>query len=181
MPYYKAMKKSIYRWIDSQALVDSSSIVWMFQNDSVPGKPFFSYLIMSMTQIGDADFIAATSGESDERDMITNQDFVVEILGFGQDIIEKTTALKNSLNLPDVHNTLKDDGIISWNNTEAVQDISGVDGNENEERSSYDAFMRTTDRIINIPVGEISILNSQGTFKQPGKPDIIQTVNVDST
>lgn len=181
MAEFSTLKDTVYDWIDGQALVPSENIVFQFQNEAIPDKPFFSLRIMSMVQIGDANITKATSGLSDQRNITTTYDFTLEILGFGPDIVEKTHLLRNSLNVPEVHEQLADGSVISWNNTNLVLDISGLDGEDNEERSSYDANMRTTEVIEDISVGQISIVNAVGTIKQDGKPDTIINFNIDTT
>lgn len=177
----EAIKDTIYDWVNGQTLVDPDDITYQFQNAAFANKPAFSLRIMSLTQIGDSDLVVATSGNSDERDIVTTWDFVLEILGFGTGIVGKTQKLINSLNSPAVHDQLKAGGVITFNNSLSVLDISGLNQNENEERSSYDASMRTFEAIENFPVGQISIVNGLGTFKQPGKPDFTRTLNIDST
>lgn len=175
---FTQMQDAIYDWINGQTGVEC---IWQFQNAVVPDKKYFALRLMSFTQIHDAvDSPSVVQTDAGERDLTTTFDFVLEILGFGFGIMEDTVNLKNSLNRNDVHQALRDDGnIISWNDTNAVQDISGLDGHENEERSSWDVDMRTADEILDIPAGAIDILDSTGAYKQSSKSDITRNVIVD--
>ena len=176
---FLTMQDAIYDWINGQTGLEA---IWQFQNAPIPDKNFFALRLMSFVQIGDSS-IAASDPQTNvgEHDTFTTVDFILEILGFGKGIMEQTINLKLSLNREDVHQSLLDGGVVSWNDTNSVLDISGIDNDLNEERSSYDAMMRTVDIITDVPFGVIEIVEATGTFKQPGKPDIVQAFNIDST
>jgi len=177
---FLTMQNAIHDWINGETGLET---IWEFENGMIPDKPFFSLRLMSFTQIGES-LITPSDPQTvaGEQDIITTMDFVLEILGFGTGIVETTTNLKISLNRDDIHRSLVDDGgVITWNDTNSVLDISGIDNDLNEERSSYDVMMRTCDIITDVPFGLIEKVNMIGTLKQTGKPDITQTINVDST
>ncbi len=174
------MQDAIYDWINGQTGLEC---IWAFQNSIIPDKPFFSLRLMSFVQQGDASVVpSSVQTTAGEHDIVSSIDFVLEILGFGLGIVEQTVNLKLTLNRDDIHTSLVEDGgVISWNDTNQVLDISGIDNDLNEERSSYDVMMRTVDIISDVPLGLIEIMNSEGTFKQPGKTNIVRDINVDST
>ena len=176
---FNSIKDGIYDWINGET---GKEVIYQFQNIAIPDKPFFSLRLMNFIQVGDASHVpAATQTDAGEWDFTTNVDFQVQILGFGPGIVEETIKLQMSLNRPDIHQDLFDAGVISWNGDNPVLDISGLDNDENEERSSHDVNMRTVDIVTDVPLGVIEIVNAEGTFKQPGRPDIIRDINVDAT
>ncbi|NJR73242.1 MAG: hypothetical protein HC773_05220 [Scytonema sp. CRU_2_7] len=173
------MKDAIYDWVFG---VTGMNTVWQFQNMPVPNKPYIALRISSFIQIGDSQKTpSAVQTLANEHDVITNWDFVLELLGFGPGVVQATVNLKSSLNDDTIHQALKAGGVISWNDTNPVLDISGVDDNNNEERSSFDSNMRTSDIITGIPQGMIQIVNIDGTYENPGMSDILTTLNIDST
>jgi len=176
---FLTLQDAIYDWINGQT---GKECIWQFQNAPVPDKEYFALRLMSFVQQGDSAITPSTvQTPANEQDIITAFDFTLEILGFGNGIVEDTVNLKSTLNRQDIHDELITGGVIAWNDTNAVLDISGIDNDLNEERSSYDVMMRTVDVVTDIPFGLIEIVNAEGTYKQPGKPDIISTLNIDST
>ncbi len=110
-----------------------------------------------------------------------NRQWVLYIRGFGSGIIEKTCKLRDSLEKENVVIHLREGGLIPYNIDEPVQDISGLDGSENEERSSYDVFMRTDSIITGVSLGFIESVNAEATYSQPGKDDIVKQLTIEST
>lgn len=176
---FATMEAAIYDWIFAQTGLKA---IWANQNGIIPDKPFFSVNMNSYLQRGGA-IESPIDGQTvaGEYDITTTFDFTLEILGFGPGIIAQTLKLKNSLNNPLVNEFLLAGGVVSYNDTNPVLNVSGIDNDLNEERSSYDAMMRTIDSISDVPYGRIEIVNAEGTYTQPGRPDIISTLNIDST
>lgn len=177
---FSRMKDAIYTWINTYTGIEC---IWQFQNAPIPDKPFFALRLSSFTQIGKAEPVDAVAPITPgDKDIYTTYNFILEILGFGPGIVQNTVQLKSSLAIESIHDTLKTTGgVISFNDTNPVQDISGLDEALNEERSSWDVQMRTCELITNIPFGQIDIVNAQGTYKNPGKPDLVTNFNIDST
>jgi len=179
MPTFDQMKDTIYDVINGLTLVAVDSIEYQFQNSPHPDKPYFALLLTSFLKIGRDGF--TDPDESGVSSMIGNRDFTLQILGFGSGIVEKTTQLQTSFERPDIHELFRDGGIFPYNIDQPVQDISGLDDSENEERSSWDVMMRTDSVITGVPVGLILKVNGEGTYKQLGKPDITRDLSIDST
>lgn len=176
---FSTMKDSIYDWVNG---VTSRECIYAFQNAPVPNKPFYSLRLLSFVQQGNSSVVPIENQTvAGEYDYITTVDFILEILGFGPGIVQDTVKLQMSLNDPTVHDNLLSGGVISWNNMNPVLDISGVDNDENEERSSFDVGMRTANIEADVLLGIIEIVNIEATYQQPGKPDIIHQLNIDST
>ena len=179
MPTFSQIETAIYGAINGLALVSDKHIEWQYQNHPHPGKPYFSLLMNSFGKIG-ADVFTVPDGSGDS-DMVGNRQFTLMISGFGSGIVEATYKLQTQFENPVVHQLLRDGGIIPYDIDGTVQNISGLDESENEERSSYDVLFRTDSVITGIPLGYIQIVNAQGTYKQSGKGDKVKTFSVDST
>jgi len=176
---FTTLQDAIYEWVNGQTGLEC---IWAFQNTVVPEKPFYTLRLANFTQIGDAENVEPQGVYAvGDFDIYANINFMLEIQGFGPGVMNKTVDLAHSLNSPVVHAQLKSAGVVTWNEPNAVQDISGLDNSQNEERSLYEPNMRTSNVINDVPLGAIEIVNINGTLKQPGKSDITRTLNVDST
>lgn len=175
---FSTLQDALYDWVNGQT---GNECIWAFQNTIVPDKPFFALRIASLNQVHDAELVKRDGAALGDFDIYTNVDFILEIQGFGAGVMNQTQNLKNSLNDPTVHDTLVAAGVVTWNDNNPVQDISGVDNSQNEERSLFEPSMRTSDLISDVPLGAVEIVNIDGTLKQPGKSDITRTLNIDST
>lgn len=179
MPSFSTMKTTIYDWINGQSLVNTNDIVYQYQNQPFANKPGFTLLLNSFLKIGRDDYL----GPDDDGDIEIkgNREFTLVIQGFGAGIVEKTVQLRDSLERPDIYAALVTGGVIPYNFDDAIQDISGLDNSENEERSIFNVFMRTDNIITGVPVGLIEKVNIDATIEQPGKDDYLQTIEIDST
>lgn len=173
------LKDAFFDWV---TLVTSRSCVFQFENVPIPTGVYFSLRIDNIVQKGDSQYVKPESPTvPGEKDLVTNWEGILYILGFGNGIMQDTLILKNSLNKNEIHQQLKDSGVITWNGENPVLDISGIDNSENEQRSSWDTRFRFCSIDSNENVGEIVIVNADGTYKQPGKPDINTTLNIDAS
>jgi len=173
------LKDAFYDWA---SVVTSRTIVWQFENVPIPQGVYFSLRIDNIVQKGDAEYIEPeTPVLPGDKDLVTRWEGMLHILGFGTNVMQDTLILKNSLNKNEIHQQLKDAGIITWNGENPVLDISGIDNSENEQRSSWDMNFRFCSVESNENVGEIVIVNADGTYKQTGKPDITTTLNIDAS
>jgi hypothetical protein len=170
------MKDAIYDVINGQTGVEC---MYDWQDGPIPAKPFFSLSITAFRKIGRDVFIGPDG--SGLYQMQGNRDFTLMILGFGPDVVEKTFLLQTLLERPDIHELFRAGGLFPYDIDQPIQDISGLDQSEPEERSSWDLFMRTDSIITDVPAGLIEKVNINATYKQPGKPDINSTINIDST
>lgn len=175
---FTVLQDAIYDWINGQS---GNEVVWQFQNGIIPNKPFFATRLTSFEQQGEAELrVQDPPSPTGVRDIYSSTDFVLEILGFGVGIVQDTVNLQLSLNNPQVLEPLNDAGVIVWNSLTPVTDISGIDNDENEERSLFEVNMRTCDLITNVDLGCIESVNIQGTYKQDGKPDRIVDIAVET-
>jgi len=179
MPTFGQIKDTIYDVIDSIGLVPSDQISYQYQNSPNPDKPSFTLLLNSFMKI--ARDVFANQDVSGNTDMIGNREFTLMIMGYGFGIVELTHRLQTQFETPAIHKAFVDGGIVPFNIDNPIQDISGLDESENEERSSYDVLFRTDSIISEVPLGLIEKVNAEGAYKQEGKPDIITTLNIDST
>jgi hypothetical protein len=179
MRTFDQMKDTIYDTLTSLSLVAAGSIEYQNQNSPHPALPYFALDLNSFLKIGRDAF---TSPDAQGKSvMIGNREFTLMVLGFGDGIVEKTHQLQTALENPAVHDLFLAGELILVDIDQPIQDISGLDESENEERSSYDIIMRTESAITDIDVGLIKIINATGTFEQEGKNDIVETLNVDSS
>lgn len=176
MPSFDDMKDTIYDVINGQT---GKRCRWDYQDGPIPDKPFFSLSMRVFRKIGRDVFIGPDG--SGEYQMNGNREFTLEVLGFGTGIVESTYILQTILERPDVHELLRVGGVIPYDIDQPIEDISGLDQSQPEERSSYSIFMRTDSIITNVPAGVIEKVNIDATYKQAGKPDINSTINIDST
>lgn len=173
------LKKTFYTWVTD---VTEKACVFQFQNVPIPKGVYFSLRIDSVIQKGDAEYVEPENPTyPGQKSLVTRWEGVLQILGFGEDVFNDTLILKNSLNKNEIHQQLKDGGVITWNGENPVLDISGLDNSENEQRSSWDTRFRFCSVEGFQNVGQIVIVNADGTYKQPGKPDINQTLNIDAS
>lgn len=149
-----------------------------------PVTPWFTYRISNIQGKG-LDFIPQPTGNLGDPTLVEidgNRDFTLEILGFSRGCYQLTSNLKDSLSRPSQLETLRTNGVIIVNSNNAIINLSGLDGTEMEERSSYDVFMRTDSVLTNEDTGRIEeLIDAIGTYKNPGSTDIITTINVTSS
>jgi hypothetical protein len=170
------MKDAIYDVINGQTGIEC---IYNWQDGPIPDKPFFGFTLTAFRKIGRDVFIGPDG--SGNYQMQGNRDFTLLIQGFGPGIVEKTFLLQTILERPDIHETFRAGGLFPYDIDQPVQDVSGLDQSEPEERSSWDLFMRTDSIISDVPAGLIEKVNIDATYKQAGKPDIDSTINIDST
>jgi len=179
-----SIQDAFFDWVNENTTVGTNNIIWSFQNVPVPEQtdPYITLRILTLSQIGDADFKTpeAPINEGD-KDMIITLDGMLEIQGFNFGVMQQLIDLKRSINIPSVHQTLRDSDIITWNMPSPISDISGLDDVENEERALYEQEFRVNDIESNIDLGSIVIVNANGTYEQPGKPDITTILNIDAS
>jgi len=174
-----SLKDSFYTWVTD---VTSRECVFQFENVPIPQGVYFSLRIDNLDQIGDAAYMEPENPAfPGDNSLVTNWEGMLHVLGFGTNIMQDTLILKNSLNKDEIHQQLKNEGVITWNGENPVLDISGIDNSENEQRTSWDSKFRFTSINTGENVGQIVVVNSDGTYKQPGKPDINTSINVDAS
>jgi hypothetical protein len=170
------LKKGIYDWILGATGV---APIWRWQK-GVFKKPGFSIMITSSQKIGhDVETNPNGSGVSSIHG---HREFVLNIEGYSDysyGIYEKTLTLRDSLSKLSVRNALGVKGVVVFD-WQPVQDISGIDNSENEQRSIFDVNCRHNIEIVD-NVSFIDIVNSQGTFHIPPQADYIQTFSVDNS
>ena len=176
MPSFTTMKNTLYDVIKAQTSIECS---WDWQNAPKRDKPFFSLRLTTFRKVGRDVLIGPDN--LGKFQIEGNRDFTLMVQGFGPGIIEKTYLLQSLLEKPEVHETLRAGGLFPYNLDQPIQDISGLDQYDPEERSAWDVLMRTDNIITNVPAGLIQIVNIDSTYEQPGKPDIDSTINIDST
>jgi len=176
MPSFDNMKNTIYDMVKAQTGIECS---WDWQDAPKRAKPFFGLRLTTFRKVGRDVFIGPDN--AGKFQMEGNRDFTLMVQGFGPGIIEKTYLLQTALERLDVHETFRAGGIFPYDLDQPIQDISGLDQFEPEERSAWDVLMRTDSIITNVPAGLIQIVNIESTYEQPGKPDIESTINIDST
>jgi len=170
------MKDAIYDIITSQSGIECQ---YAFESDAIPQEPFFSLNFNSFGKIGRD--VVVISDVTDTFTMYGNREFILEIRGFGSGIIEKTTILQTSFDRPDVHDLFRSGGVIPYDIDQVIQNVSGVDQSQQEERSLWEVMMRTDSVITDIPTGIIEKVTIASKYKQSGKPDIDSTIEIDST
>jgi len=170
------LKKGIYDWIYGQTSVP---VIWRWQKGQFK-KPSFNIMITTSQKIGhDIETKPSSLGAYNVQG---HREFVLSIQGYSDysyGIYEKTLALRDSLSKLSVRDALGVKGVVVFD-WQPVQDISGVDNSENEQRSSFDVNCRHNIQIADT-VSFIDIVNAQGTFHNPPKDDYIQTLSVDNS
>lgn len=179
MPSFDTIKDTIYDVINGLALVPDGNIEYQYQNSPHPDKPYFSLLLNSFRKIAEDSFTDPNG--SGNSDMVGNREFTLMVYGFGPGIVEATYKLQSELEKPDIYDLMVAGGVIPYDVDSPIQDISGIDESENEERSSYDILCRIDSIITDVSVGLIEIVNAEGTYKQAGTGDIIRNLHIDST
>jgi len=170
----KPLRDPIYDWILAETGLES---VWRDQNAPKIDNPHF---VLAFDSFIDMHEPYSHRVDDDTTELEGSTEFTLLILGFGELIIEKTRALRNSLKKAGVKQTLRTGRIVVWD-TLPVVNLSGLFNTKYEERSSCDIMLRT-DYIITDSVGIIEeIKDIKVTAKQSGKPDKIETFTVDST
>ena len=169
------IKDTIYDWLNGETAVD---VIYLDQNMPKINNPYFGLRINSIIRIGHDEIIGPDA--NGKVKVAGNRDFTLQILGYGSGIIAKTVDAISTLQNPLIKQQLNDGGVIYFDDT-PVQDISGLDESEFEERSQVDVMMRTDTLISDVDVGLIEIVNGEATYQQSGKPDFTRNINVDST
>jgi len=172
---FDSIKDGIYEWINS---VSGLEAVRADQNAPKRNNSFFTYKLNSILQIGE-DYLS----EPDDNGLANvcgSRDFTCQILGFGDGIMEKTEALRSSLQIPDILDALGAKKIVVFDRS-GIEDLTALDESEFEARSSLDVFMRSEMITTGVDIGAIKIMNGIATFIQPEKPDITRNYSIDST
>ena len=183
MASIESLKETIYTWIDSKGLVDSSAIVRLDQNFPKQTNPLIGYRLNTFVQVGEV-FISAPDNSGIAK-TFENVEFTLSIQSYGIDALQKLILLRQSLNEPDTRAILRDAGLIIWDRL-AINDLSGLetDGVKYEERGAMDIMCRTKKLEVTastIDLGLIETVNGTGTISSPGKSDISADLNVTST
>jgi hypothetical protein len=173
MADFETMRDKIYDLVYAGSSV---ACIWGFQNAAPPNKPFFSLVMTSFRKIGRDDLVGPDN--NGKFTLKGNRDFTLLVRGFGFGIVEKTHTLQQYLERPDIHESFKVAGCFPFDLDQPINDISGLDESENEERSAWDVFMRSAQTLSNVPAGLIEHVNAEGTYKNPGSSDIISILKI---
>lgn len=180
---FSTMRTAIKTWIDNNS---GSIAIRANQNAPAPGEQnssYFTFLINSFSQVGREDMGSAGTPDT-EIEILSNHEFTLEVQAFGANAVELAVNLRNSLNNPNVHDQLRDDGSIVVFDVTPILDISAIDPGAQtkfEERASFDVMCRTNDIISDVPVGRIQIVEMEGTYILPDESEIVQEVTIDGT
>jgi len=169
---FTTVRTGIKEWI-----LAATSLVGIMadQNAPKPNGPHFIYRITSIMQIG-FDYLSAPNATGFAT-LYGSRDFTCQIQGFGADILSKTEVLRTSTQIPVIWSALSGRKIVVFDQG-AVEDITGLDGTEFEERSSLDVFMRTEMVLTGVDVGLIEIVNGVATYKNPGSNNLVRNLAV---
>lgn len=168
---FKSLRDAIHDWITAETGIVA---IWRDQNAPKPKNPHFVLALDSFVEVHE-DIVLTSDGTDIEIE--GTRDFTLLITGFGDLIIENTEKARSSLNKPSVRQTLRTAKIIVWDKLPVIN-LTGLFDTKFEERSSCDIMMRT-DNIITDSIGIIEeIKDIEGTYKQAGKPDKVETFTV---
>jgi hypothetical protein len=138
---FTTIQDKIYDWINTES---GREAIWDNQNNpfNKPAEPYFSIGLGTFDAPNHAyKSVPNLDGFSTFR---TDEAFTLLIRGFGPGIVQLTQGLKKSLQFERVQVLLREAGlaIVDWF---SVLDISGLDGTEMQERSSFDLRLRIAD------------------------------------
>jgi len=174
---FSAIKDDLY-----DLIVDATSleVVWGNQNNPYrqDSQPHFS-CILSVVDSRNHDYM----GPPDNSGVSTftgDRELTLLIHGFGTGIVEKTSELRDKLQMKKYLTMLDEAGLVlvDWM---PVLDISGLYGTEFEERSSFDVRLRTLTQNDDNSVGLIETINAEGELngskQDPRTMEISVTAN----
>lgn len=169
---FPTIKLGLYTWASTESNLE---VIWMDQNGPKPENPYFGMRMNSFEKIHE-DYIAPPNSSGISQ-VIGNDEFILEIYGFGPGIVASTETLKKTLDLPRVQKVLNDSKLIFVESL-SIQNLSGLDSSRFEERSSFDIRFRTWTEQSDNSIGLIETIEAEGTLESPDKPDIIQEISV---
>ena len=147
-------------------------------NGPKPDKTFFTFRLDSFNQIGFADI----SSPDEITELVTiksNEDFTCEIQCFGNGAMDKSRELRDTLQLPSIQDLFMDSGVSVWDWL-TIQNISGLDESEIEERSSFDMMLRLLNSKENIDLGIIKNVEGTGKIEKPDGTDQIINLEINT-
>lgn len=167
-----AIKKALKAWVD---LETGDQCIPAEDNGPKPAKPFFTYRLDSFIDEGE-DYIGPPNSLTGDVLIRGNRAFTVGIQGYGPGVLEKLNDLKNSTRKLTVLETFQDSGIVIFNRL-AIQNLTGLDQTEYEERGLFEMLMRTDSEVIDTG-SIIEDVHAFGTIKNPPRPDRIMDLDV---
>jgi hypothetical protein len=173
---FNDIKNALHDWAAANT-PGSPTVRWDNEGGGVADRPYLILALPTFTQVGHED-IGSPDEVTGNAEIIFQENFTLSILGFGLDIIENTKLLRQSLGRPSVQATLRSAGIVIVDPL-PVLDITEVTNDSTyEERSSCDVVLRMSNVFSDEEVGVIENMEGTGTYKQPGRPDIVETIEV---
>lgn len=153
-----AIKDALY-----DLIVDATSLEMVWENQNNPyrqdSQPHFTCML-SVVNSRNHDYMSPPN-DSGVSTFTGDREITLLIHGFGIGIVEKTSELRDKLQMKKYLTMLDSAGLalVDWM---AVTDISGLYGSEFEERSSFDVILRTRTQNEDDSVGLIETINAEG-------------------
>ena len=169
---FTEIRTGIVEWILS---VTAKKGIMADQNSVKPADTHFIYRLNSIMQVGE-DYLSEPNS-SGLASLHGHRDFTCQILGFGSGVLALTETLRSSLQIPAILDALRVRKIVTFDRG-PVEDITGLDETQYEERSSLDVFMRSQMVLTSVNVGAIEIFNGVATYKNQGSADITRNLTV---
>lgn len=165
----------IYDWLYAAAGI---TVIKAEQNIVKPATPYLTFRIASIVQVGE-DYISEPNS-SGKATISGTRDFIIQVQGFGDGVILKLETARSALQQPAVIAALTTSKIVIFDRG-AVENITGIDESEYEERASLDISGRSELITSNVDVGLIKIVNGVAEYNQPGRPDRVGSISIDTT
>ena len=169
------IKMGVVAWIRSVLGDPAYNVIYMRRNAPRPIRPYFAFDIISHRQVGQ-DAVWLPDELNYRVPVLGNREFTLTIQGYGPGVYENALELRDSLEIPEVHNAFKAYGFFPFN-WEPVLNITGLDNSEFEERVSFDLFCRT-DKYRVYTSDIIETVEGAGRYKNPPKSDIVEQYTV---
>lgn len=165
----------IYDWV---SLVTSRELYWEDQNNAFPeeSKPCFTAKITTFTSPNHVNK-SQVDTVTGIRTLTSDEDFVVMFRGFGTGIYIYALQLHKSVHREDVKDLLATAGVVVVNWL-MVENTSGLDNTENEERVDLDITLRIGNEDTET-VGVIEEVNATGTITNAKTGDKIIDLTVE--
>jgi hypothetical protein len=158
---FSDIKDALYDWANGAT---NQTVRWANQDATAPAKPYVILRIMSARQLGDMHPInAVEDGEivPNERVEVTQYQGVLSVQCFGPGAYETALSLQNTLNNAASMETLASAGVVLYNDGSPVNDLTGLDEHNNEERAQFDAPMRFSDIIEGVEFETIELVEGE--------------------
>ena len=132
------LETALYNWASGNVSVP---VIWANENGNRPNSKYITLNLMSFVGIGRDDY--TPPNEVGIREILSNEDFVLELTGFYQGSDEDLKELQNSLRFQAIIDNLSTSGVVVRNLNNPINNISSLVDETIEKRYIWEVNLGT--------------------------------------